>query len=101
MSNFIDVEVTPSACPHCGKVLDRAGAAAGGEYRPKHGDITICVSCGEWSQVEVEGDVTKLVPPSEEALTHIGLSPEARRVRDVWVRMDADRKRKQKEAADE
>ena len=96
MSDFQEVEVTASACPHCLKVLDRATAAGGGKYQPADGDITLCVSCGEWSQFEVKGEITTLVKPTEEALYHIGMSPEARRVRDVWVRMDIERRLKEK-----
>ncbi len=93
--SFEEIRVTPSACPQCGKVLDSATAAFGGKYKPAHGDITLCISCGEWSQFEVEGDTVALVKPNEEALEHIGYSPEARRVRDVWVRMDKERKAKE------
>lgn len=36
----------PSACTACGKILDGADEAFGGDTPPKPGDITMCVYCG-------------------------------------------------------
>jgi len=37
-------ETTPSACPYCGRINDRA-IHIEGEGTPRAGDVAICISC--------------------------------------------------------
>ena len=37
--------IKPSACPHCGKVLDCASCLDEPEAKPKKGDLSVCVGC--------------------------------------------------------
>jgi hypothetical protein len=38
------VEVPESLCPTCGHKMDRATCTTG-DYKPKFGDLTVCISC--------------------------------------------------------
>lgn len=73
----------PTQCPWCNHRVDAATAIEDGP-KPKPGDLTICVACGEWSAF-AEG--LALRKPSQEEFTYIGEDPDCRKVRAAWVAM--------------
>ena len=58
------VNMRPSPCPVCGRVLD-AASMVGGEGRPKPGDFTVCMYCS--SILRFDGNLS-LRQPGDRAL---------------------------------
>lgn len=60
----LETRIPPYDCPSCGRrSLDRTASAAG-EYRPKAGDITLCIRCGH--ALIFNADLTVRQPTAEE-----------------------------------
>lgn len=58
-------QIPQSACPKCGKVNDAATFPGDDTRRPKPGDLTICIGCGELCQF---GAAHELLPFDAEQL---------------------------------
>lgn len=41
-------------CPHCGHTLDAASAMDGSDLTPNPGDMSVCISCGEFLEFDKE-----------------------------------------------
>lgn len=77
-----------STCPFCGKVnelsdgVTKAGVTK--EPTPTNGDITLCVTCGEWSIVD-DTRSDNLRKPSMQEYEIIAKNEVCQKVRDAWV----------------
>jgi hypothetical protein len=69
-------------CPHCGKHNTEHSTVDGADIQPRHGDFTICLTCGEWS-VFGEGGLSLRKPRPSEAL-EIKESAYCQRVKKYW-----------------
>jgi hypothetical protein len=47
-------QMPESVCPGCGKPLDAATQASNMPIRPKEGDISLCVRCGDVARYDAE-----------------------------------------------
>lgn len=54
-------------CPSCGKIVDRA-TVVGSRGRPKPGDATVCIGCGE---VALFGDDLQLRRPTTKEVAEL------------------------------
>lgn len=86
----------PTLCPFCKTALDAATYVAttndGSEvvdHAPGIGDVTLCLSCGEFAIFD--GEPLQLRVPKPDEYMEIGTDPELRRVRETWARTMADR----------
>jgi len=84
-------------CWQCGKEHDRAtGVDISGvkkNWRPKNGDVTLCISCGEWNVFDskVEDRIRK---PTPQEFFDIGLDPACRKVRWAWTQVRDEKRKK-------
>lgn len=80
-------------CPFCGANHDLATGVSGGDA-PNDGDISLCVSCGEFAFFEVAtpGGLRK---PTDAEYELIAGEPLLRKTREVWAGMIEKVKRKQ------
>lgn len=77
-------------CPHCGYHADRQGAVDDSDATPTPGDVSLCISCGEWA---VYDGGLALQSPSREQSREFSRDPDLKRIRRSWEAMDAERKR--------
>ncbi|NEI52699.1 hypothetical protein GR217_34335 [Rhizobium leguminosarum] len=80
-------------CPFCGANHDLATGVSGGDA-PNDGDISLCVSCGEFAFFEAAtpGGLRK---PTDAEFTMIAESEILRASRAAWVRIVEQRRGKQ------
>lgn len=76
-----------SRCPWCHVKFDLAThvggkAGKGPPARPKEGDFTLCIQCGEWCVFTASGDLRK---PTHPEFEEIAKEPLFRRMRQCWV----------------
>ena len=71
-----------SACPWCGTVHD-AVTGMGSTPKPKPGDLSICIECGEWAVYETAEMRRK---PTVEERFWIAANVDCRRVEIAWGR---------------
>ena len=73
--NFKHVNLEESKCPKCDKTLDAATAVDGSGARPRPGDLSLCIACGEIltfadDMAVVSCDVSKL-PADSKMMTEL------------------------------
>lgn len=80
----------PTLCPWCGyRHSHQARFNDPGE--PQTGDLTLCISCGEFAIfAPVPGGLRK---PTDDEFLEFGTDREVQRVRQAWVAMNEARKR--------
>ena len=81
MPKMISVDLT-SFCAHCRYEHNRASPLDGVAQRPKNGDITICIRCGEWNVFE---DNLQLRKPTVDEYMEIGKRDDCNEVREAWI----------------
>lgn len=64
------IDIPPSQCPTCMKVLDRSAPEDDGDG-PSRGDMTVCLHCGE---ILVFDQNLLLTPVTNEALNQLKIS---------------------------
>jgi hypothetical protein len=79
--------VTP--CPYCNVPNDAATNPEGEDGPPNPGDVTICLSCGEFLLLDAD---LRTVKPNDDELIELGADPMCRLMRMGWVLYDAKRK---------
>jgi hypothetical protein len=67
LRRILDVHVPPSACTHCGRVMDMATNITGGNI-PEEGSIGLCIKC---SHVMVYDSSLRLRNPNDEEMVEI------------------------------
>lgn len=73
-------------CPHCGKVhTDHMPVSAG--PRPKKGDVSICITCGQASIFDRVPGWLRL--PTDDEWRELEQTPELRRARSAWRKVVA------------
>lgn len=73
-----------TVCPWCGKRNNRVTAVEH-KAKPKSGDLTICIDCGEWAVFGfVPGGLRK---PTDAEFVEIGTDDTCQKVRRAWVAM--------------
>lgn len=76
-------------CPHCGKQNDEAECMSNPGTLPEPGDISICISCGEWG-IFTE---TALRRPDLTELFQIMHDPDNVKIKKCWKEMNKIRSR--------
>jgi hypothetical protein len=82
-----DHRITPSACLHCGKVLDEA-TCVDRDALPEAGAATICISCGH---IMVFADDMSLRDPSNEEMIEIAADPRILAVQHARAMLERNR----------
>ena len=73
-----------AGCPWCGYRADAASTLDGEKVKPKPGDFTICLECGEWSVFTGVG--ARRRRPNDHELYEIAMDQDCRAMRQAWVR---------------
>lgn len=81
---MVETPLPPAArCPHCRAALDAAQSPFDAKRRPRAGDASFCIRCGQFSVFHA--DLT-LRPPSKEEYAEIMDTEEAQQIKWVWVK---------------
>lgn len=91
MNEFGPEAELDTLCPYCRKPSDRA-TAVGHSHGPTNGAAMLCIHCGEWAIFDASAPGGMRYPTIEEHID-IGFSENARRIRDAWQQMDAERRK--------
>ena len=75
--------VPESPCPHCGKKLD-AAADPLGTATPSPGDLTLCLDCGEMSEIGADLRLGPLSPGALERIENLIAVQRAHRIRAAY-----------------
>jgi hypothetical protein len=76
-------------CAWCGKLNDRHESTTNPKAHMHKGDISLCISCGEWNVFTGR----RLRIPTDVDLEEIASNPLCRRVREAWVEMMDEERR--------
>jgi hypothetical protein len=76
--------LAPSRCAWCGHDVDAATNATG-RGKPKAGNITLCIKCGEWNVFTKP--LLSLRKPTDKEFEEIAADFDCRKMRWVWVQM--------------
>jgi hypothetical protein len=75
--------VKNTVCWNCGYIHDRVSHMFG-DKRPKDGDITLCIGCGEWSLFEAAA-AGGLRKPTDTEFQEIANNLDCTRLREAWA----------------
>jgi len=87
--------MAPSRCVWCGYAVDSATNITGGT-KPKKGDMTLCLKCGEWNVFA--GPLPVLRKPTDKEFMDIAAHPGCRKLRWAWLELQKQLEKEKAEA---